>query len=249
MINIKSAREIEKLRQGGEILARILDEVIKKVEPGVSTQELNNAAESLMQQHKVKPSFKNYQGYPAVLCTSVNNQVVHSIPKADAVLKERDIISLDAGIWYGGLCTDMSRTVGVGKISIKSQHLINITEQALDKGIESVKPSATVGDISAAIQTFVESYGYGVVRTLFGHGVGREVHEEPRIPNFGQPNSGPKLRAGMVIAIEPMVTIGDYKVQTEADGWSISTVDGSLSAHFEDTIVVTESGHEVITRL
>jgi len=248
MILIKTAKEIDRLRKGGAILANILHKVIARVKPGITTQELNSYAEELIRQNNAQPSFKNYQNFPASLCTSVNEQIVHAIPRPKVVLKRGDIIGLDLGIWYEGKCTDMARTVPVGAISVQAKKLIRITNKALDRGIEQVKPGRKVGDISATIQTIAESNDYSVVRTLFGHGVGRKVHEEPRIPNFGKPNTGPILKPGMVLAIEPMLTLGQPQVQTASDGWSIATVDGSLTAHAEDTIAVTDEGYEVLTK-
>lgn len=248
MIYIKSKSEIDRLRKGGKILARILDQVIKAVEPGISTYSLNLLAEKLIRKYQAKPSFKGYQGFPASLCASVNDQVVHTIPNAETLLKSGDIISLDLGIWYEGLCTDIARTVGVGKITTEAEHLIAITQESLKNGIAMIKPGNRIGDISSAIQAWVEAQGYSVVRTLFGHGVGRDVHEEPRIPNFGKPKTGEILKPGMVIAIEPMVIIGRHEVITDRDGWTIKTADGSLSAHFEDTVAVTKRGYEVLTK-
>ncbi|MBU0707831.1 type I methionyl aminopeptidase [Patescibacteria group bacterium] len=248
MIIVKTAKEIEILRQGGALLARILYKVIDNVMPGVTTQELNDYAEELIRQNKAQPSFKNYQNFPAALCASVNEQVVHAIPRSDVVLRQGDIIGLDLGIWYEGRCTDMARTVPVGTVSAQAMKLLRTANKALDEGIRQVIPGHRIGDISAAIQVVSEKGGYSVVRTLFGHGVGRKVHEEPRIPNFGQPNTGPMLKPGMVIAIEPMLAIGQPQVKTASDGWSIATVDGSLTAHAEDTVAVTDDGYEILTR-
>lgn len=248
MISIKNQREIEHLRQGGQILARVLYAVMAAVQPGVSTQELNDLAEKLIKKAGAEPSFKNYQGFPAVLCTSVNEQVVHAIPRPDVILREGDVIGLDLGIWYRGLCTDMARTVGIGRLSSENRRLIRVTERALEKAKAQVSPGHRVGDISAAVQRWVEAQGFSVVRTLFGHGVGHAVHEEPRIPNYGRPHTGPVLEAGMVLAIEPMVVTGHYDIHTAADGWSISTRDRSVAAHIEDTVVVTDEGSETLTQ-
>lgn len=249
MISIKNQSDIKKLRQGGKILARILDAVSQAVRPGVSTQSLNNLAEKLIAEAGATPSFKGYQDFPASLCTSVNDQVVHTLPSSKVILAEGDIIGLDLGIWYQGLCTDMARTIAIGKIRPEARHLIEVTEKALQKGISQIRVGRRVGDISVAIQRWVEGQGLAVVRTLFGHGVGYAVHEEPRIPNFGRPSTGPVLRAGMVLAIEPMVTMGHYDLQTASDGWSIATRDHSLAGHFEDTVAVTQRGYEVLTKL
>ncbi|MDD5342237.1 MAG: type I methionyl aminopeptidase [Patescibacteria group bacterium] len=248
MIKQKTAEEIERLRQGGTILARILNNVITAVKPGVSTKELNDLSEKLIREAHAKPSFKNYQGYPASLCASVNSQVVHAIPSPKQILREGDIITLDLGIWYQGLCTDMARTAVVGKISKDVKKLVEVTKEALRIGTAQVKPGNRIGDISAAVQKYVESNSFSVIRTLFGHGVGYQVHEEPRIPNFGQAKTGPLLQPGMVIALEPMVAIGQPDVKTADDGWSVEMADGSWAAHCEDTIVVTEQGFEVLTK-
>lgn len=249
MIPIKSVQEIKIMREGGQILARILAEVIKRVKPGVSTQELNDVAHNLMQDAGVEPVFLGYQGYTGVLCASINDEVVHGIPDPKAFVKNGDIIGLDIGIRHRGLCTDMARTVAVGTISAPARKLIKATREALDAGIAQIRPGIKVGDISSAIQRYAESRGYSLVRTLYGHGVGRELHEEPTIPNFGLPNTGPEIKPGMTLAIEPMVNIGQHKVETLSDGWTVITSDGHLSAHYEDTVVVTASGHEILTRI
>ncbi|MDP3964393.1 MAG: type I methionyl aminopeptidase [bacterium] len=248
MIKKKTSEEIEKLRRGGALLAQTLFEVIAAAKPGVTTAELDALAEKSILAGGAQPSFKGYQNFPKTLCTSINEQVVHVIPDEKTVLKEGDIIGLDLGLWYEGLCTDMARTIPVGNISEISRRLIEVTDKSFEIGLAQVKPGNHVGDIGAAIQQYVEKLGYGVVRTLFGHGVGYKVHEDPYVPNFGQAGTGPELAPGLVIAIEPMITVGSPEVQTADDGWAISTVDGSLAAHHEDTVVVTETGVEVLTR-
>jgi len=249
MITIKTAEEIEILKQGGAILAKVLKQVSKAVKPGISTLELDQLTERLIRENGGKPSFKGYRGYPATLCTSINEQVVHGIPRADRILKQGDIIGLDAGTEYKGLFTDMSITVGVSKISRQAKKLIKATRKALDIGIKQIAPGKCIGDIGFAIQKFVESHGFSVVRQLAGHGVGKAVHEDPLVPNYGKQGEGEILKPGMVLALEPMITTGDWRVITLEDGWTVETADGSLSAHFEQTVVVTENGAEILTPL
>lgn len=248
MISCKTFDEIVILRQGGIVLSQIMKELMGAVKPGISTLDLDNLARKLIDQAGARSAFLGYRGYPAALCTSVNDEVVHSIPRADQVLKEGDIVGLDLGIEYKGLFTDMTRTVGVGKISEEVKYLIQTTKEALDEGLKQVRNGATTGDIGFAIQKYVEKRGFGVVRDLIGHGVGYSIHEEPPVPNFGLPKTGVKLITGMVLAIEPMVNQGTFRVKTAEDGWTMVTLDGKLSAHWEDTIVVTEKGYEILTR-
>lgn len=256
MIIIKTPPEITLMREGGRILAKVLREVIKATKKGVSTKELDELAERLIRKFGGEPAFLNYQTegeeippFPATLCTSVNQEVVHAIPSYQRILKEGDLVGLDIGMDYKGFCTDMAKTVGVGKISPKAKKLIEVTRKALVIGIRKVKPGNFIGDIGAAIQQYVEKKGFSVVRQLVGHGIGKKVHEEPRIPNYGEPRTGPKLEKGMTLAIEPMVNIGKDMVKTAADGWTIVTDDKSLSAHFEHTVVVTKKGYEILTDL
>ncbi len=253
MINPKTQAEIEIMRQGGKILAQTLIEVAAAVKPGVSTLHLDMLARQGLKTRGANPSFLGYrtgnQSYPASLCTSVDNGVVHGVPSPDFILKEGQIISLDLGAWYQGLCTDMAITVPVGKISKTAAKLIRITQESLARALEKVKAGARVGDISEVIQSYVEQNGFSVVRTLFGHGVGRAVHEEPRIPNFGHKGTGPLLTEGVTLAIEPMVNIGNPEVKTLTDGWTIVTADNSLSAHFEHTVAVTKHGYEILTKI
>jgi methionyl aminopeptidase len=248
MILIKSDKEIQLMRRGGRILARILDELEKKTRPGVVTADLNNLAEDLAKKFGAKPSFKSYRNYPASLCVSVNSEVVHGLPKK-RILREGDIVGLDFGLLYKGYYTDIARTVGVGKISSLARKLIFVTKKALDLGISQVKPGNHIGDIAFAIQNYVESKGFSVVRDLVGHGVGKKVHEPPQVPNFGKKGTGIKLEKGMTIAIEPMVNVGSHEVKILPDGWTFVTSDGGLSCHFEHTVAVTEDGFEILTKI
>lgn len=253
MALIKSKKEIEILAEGGKRLAEILRNVAKSVKPGITTKELDNIAEMLILSSGGIPSFKGYKAfgagtaYPASLCTSVNDEVVHGIPSEKRVLKEGDIIGLDIGMSYQRLFTDTALTVGVGVIDGASQRLIGVTKGALAVGIAQVRPGAYVGDIGGAIQTYVESHGFGVVRELVGHGVGHKVHEEPEIPNWGKRGRGIRLCEGMVLALEPMVTAGKHYIVLESDEWTWKTKDHSRAAHFEHTMVVMKDGARVLT--
>lgn len=247
-MTVRNDKEAATLREGGRTLAKILGAVVAAVKPGVSTETLNRIAAEAMNAAGVEPAFLGYHGYPAVLCTSVNTKVVHGIPSPDEILQEGDVIGLDIGIKSQGLYTDMAVSVGVGTISPEAQRLLDVTKTALDHAIENVRPNATTGDIGAAVQQYIEGQGFGVVRDLVGHGVGRRLHEEPVLPNFGIAGRGTRIAKGMVLAFEPMVTAGDWHVETLADGWSVVTVDGSLTAHFEHTVLVTENGCEVLTK-
>lgn len=248
MITIKTPEEIEKMRQGGRILASIMKKLTKMIKPGIATKEINDLAEKLISQVGAEPSFKNYKGYPSATCISVNDEVVHNIPSKNKIFKKGDIVGLDLGVKYKGLYTDMAMTIPVGKVGKDAKKLIKITKKALAVGLKQVKLGNTIGDIGYAIQNFVEPKGFSVVRTLTGHGVGHQVHEEPRIPNFGIPGQDIKLEQGMTLAIEPMVNVGAPEVKTKKDSWGIVTGDGSLSAHFEHTIVVTKKGCEILTK-
>lgn len=251
---IKSQKEIQALAEGGRKLAEILQKVVEAVRPGVTTKELDSIAEVLISSSGGTPSFKGYnafgarRAYPASLCTSINDEVVHGIPSEKRVLKEGDIIGLDIGMKYKGLYTDMALTVGVGKVDADSKKLMDATQSALEKGIAEVRPGAYIGDIGEVIQTYVEGYGFGVVRELVGHGVGHAVHEEPEVPNFGKRGKGIRLAEGMVLALEPMVTAGKHHVVLADDEWTWKTADGSRSAHFEHTVVVTKGGVTVLTK-
>ncbi|MFA6028144.1 MAG: type I methionyl aminopeptidase [Patescibacteria group bacterium] len=247
MITIKKKDEINKLREGGKILSLVLDDLQKMAKPGVNLLDLEKRAEKLIKAMGAEPSFKGYSGYPAILCTSVNEEVVHCAPK-NRKLKEGDIISIDCGVKYKNLFTDSARTVPVGKISEPARKLMHVTATALHIAMHQVREGNTVGDIGAAIENYVSSHKLSVVRSLVGHGVGYKVHEDPKIPNYGKPKEGAILRAGMVICIEPMVNIGGSEVVFEDDGWTVTTKDYSLSAHFEHTILVKENGAEILTK-
>ena len=248
MITIKTKEEIEIMREGGKILVKIMKELGKKVQPGITTKELDRLAESLILKSGGKCSFKGYEGYPSCLCTSINEEIVHALP-SDRALKEGEIISLDLGILYKGFHTDMAVTVPVGRIDPEILRLIRVTKKSLKRGIKKVHPGNTFGDIGNTIQRYVEGQGFNVVRDLCGHGIGREIHEEPQILNYGKRRSGPEIKEGMVLCIEPMVTVGDWKIKKTADGYGFKTEDGSLSAHFEHTIAVTKNGCQVLTEL
>ncbi len=249
MAIIKTAEEIEVLRQGGRILAAGLQAVLEQVRPGVTTDQLDQVFVKFLQQANAAPSFLGYHDYPKTICTSVNNEVVHGIPSS-RVLQAGDIIGVDCGVRYQGYCTDMARTVPVGSIAPELKKLLTITEQAMRLGIAQLQVGHKLGDVGSAIQRYVEGAGYGVVRALVGHGVGTDVHEPPEVPNVGKPGTGLLIEAGMVLAIEPMVTIGAADVTFDkTDHWTVRTADGTWSAHFEDTVVVGETGPEVLTIL
>ncbi len=247
-IRLKSPEDIAKLRSGGKVLARILDGLAKACMPGVTTARLNQLAEELIEEAGAKPAFKGYghPPFPAALCTSVNSCVVHGVPSGYR-LKEGDLVGLDCGVISEGLYTDAAITVGVGKVSAVARKLLLVTNQALDETLAVIKAGVTTGDIGAATQRVVEKAKLNVVRDMAGHGVGYAVHEPPVVPNFGKPGSGERLAAGTVIAVEPMVSAGDWQLETGANGWDACTVDGSLTAHFERTVVVTEQGYEDLT--
>ena len=249
MIILKSPRELALMRRAGRIVARVLDRFREVVRPGITTAELEEVALQIIEREGGIPSFKGYRGYPAAICASINEEVVHGIPSPKRVLKEGDIISLDVGAIYKGYHGDAAITLPVGAVSEKVQRLLEVTQGALHAGIAQAHPGNRLGDISAAIQRYVESRGFNVVREYTGHGIGQEMHEEPQIPNFGPPNRGPRLRPGMTMALEPMVTAGDWRTRTLSDGWTVVTADGSLSAHFEHTIAITDGEPEILTRL
>ncbi|MCD6471254.1 type I methionyl aminopeptidase [bacterium] len=248
MIVIKSQSEIEIMAQAGKILSSILKKIARKLKPGISTLELDRLAENLIIEAGCKPAFKGYSGYPATLCISINDEVVHGIPSAKRIIKNGDIVDLDLGLKYKGYYSDMSRTYGVGKISQRAKKLIKVTRKSLDLAIKIIKPGIYLGDISSTIQGYVEKNGFSVVRDLTGHGIGKKLHEDPPIFNFGKPKTGPILKQGMVFAIEPMVNEGKSNVEVLDDGWTIVTADGSLSAHFEDTVAVIKNGYRILTR-
>lgn len=248
-----SKSDVEILRAGGKILADILRAVAGKVAPGVTTAFLNEEAKRLIQRAGATSSFLGYQPrwsltpYPAVICASINDEVVHAIPSEKRILKEGDMVSVDCAIHFKGLCVDAALTVGAGILSKKAQKLVDVTRQALAEGIAAVYAGARTGDIGFAVQSYAEKKGFSVVRDLAGHGVGKSMHEEPTIPNFGKRGAGDVLEEGMVIAIEPMVCEGDWRVKVGEDGWTIRTANGKLSAHFEHTVLVTKDGCEILT--
>lgn len=252
---IKTKEEIEKLREGGKILAEVLQAVGRMAEPGISTFRLNEIAENLIEKFGAKPSFKNFKPeprsnpYPAGLCTSLNDEVVHCVPSKDKILKEGDILALDLGVWHKNLCTDSAITVAIGAVSKEARKLIAVTEESLYKGIKEAKVGRTIGDIGFAISSIVEANGFSVIRDLVGHGVGHKVHEDPQIPNYGQKGKGLKLQEGMVLAIEPMTAMGDYRLKPCTDHFGYRTYDGGFSAHFEHTIAITENGPEILTKM
>lgn len=248
-IMIKSSQEIEKMRRSGQAVREILEYVRGMVKPGMSTQDLENAAAARMHEMSVKPAFKGYRGYPAVLCTSINSEVVHGIPSAERMLREGDIVSIDTGVVIDGYYGDSATTVIVGeKVSPRTQKLLTVTEESLKRGIEAVRAGATLGDIGAAVQEAVEAEGFSIVREFVGHGIGTRLHEDPQVPNYGRRGQGQKLKEGMVLCIEPMVNAGKPGVQVLDDGWTAVTEDGSMSAHFEHTVAVTANGALILTQ-
>lgn len=248
MITIKSRREVDTMAAAGNILAETLARVVDRIEPGVSTEDLNALAERLIRSHRgAKPSFKGLYGFPKSLCTSINNEIVHGIPSRGRVLVEGDILSIDCGVFLDGLHADSATTVAVGEISDDSKRLLDATRKALKAGMKAATLDNHVGDIGHAVQTVAEAAGFSVVRDLVGHGIGAKFHEEPQVPNFGEPNRGPRLVAGMTIAVEPMVNAGGPETRTMDDNWTIVTADGSLSAHFEHTLVIGPDGPRVLT--
>ena len=250
MIQLKSAREIELMAQGGQILAATVAHLRNAVRPGISTGELDQIAEEFIRGHDgAVPAFKGLYGFPGSICASVNNEIVHGIPSRKRVLKEGDIISLDVGVGYHGYFTDSATTVPVGEIGPDAHQLLEVTLRALHAGIDAAVLGNHIGDIGAAVQSVVEAAGMSIVRDLVGHGIGVEFHEEPQVPNYGKPKRREKLVPGLTIAIEPMVNLGGPATRTLADRWTIVTLDGSLSAHFEHTVAITENGPRVLTAL
>jgi methionyl aminopeptidase len=248
MIILKSPEEIEKIAQACLIVAKALDYLKELVLPGVSTNILEESADAYIRSHNAVPAFKGYRGYPASICTSVNNEVIHGIP-SDRVLEEGDVIGIDLGVYKDGFYGDAAFTFGVGNIAPEAERLLRVTEESLYRGIENAKKNNRVSDISFAVQKHIESNGFSVVRAFVGHGIGRSLHEDPQVPNFGQPGRGPRLNPGMTIAIEPMVNAGGHEVMVLDDGWTAVTLDGTLSAHFEHTILVTEDQPRILTKI
>lgn len=246
-VTIKSPREIELMREAGRILAQVHDELGKIVRPGISTYEIDKEGERIIRDFGCIPSFLNYNGYPASICVSVNEEVVHGIPSRKRVLKDGDIVSLDAGVIYKGYHSDAARTHAVGNISPVAAKLIEVTKQSFFEGIKYAKAGNYLHDISNAIGRYAESFGYGVVRDLVGHGIGTHLHEDPQIPNYRQKSRGIRLAEGMTLAVEPMINAGTYKVCWLDDDWTVVTKDGSLSAHYENTILITEDGCEILS--
>lgn len=249
MIIIKSSEELKKIRKSCQIVARVIEELKTFLKEGLTTKQIELFIENLIVKMKGLSAFKGYRGYPASACISVNEQVVHGIPSDKVFIKEGDIVSVDVGVIYDGFYGDAAYTYPVGMISEEAEKLLKVTEEALYKGIQQARAGKRVGDISSAIQKHVECNGFSVVRAFVGHGVGRLLHEEPQIPNFGKEGIGPRLRKGMTLAIEPMVNAGTYEVKVLSDGWTAVTKDGSLSAHFEHTVAVTDNEPEILTKL
>ncbi len=253
-ITVKSEKELKILREGGKILAEVLKKISEFVKPGISTGFLNQKAREMILARGARPSFEGYKSsfsdrpYPAAICTSLNNIVVHGLPSEKVILKEGDILKLDLGVKYKNFFTDAAITIGIGEMTDGKNKLINVTKRALELAINEVKPGSHIGDIGYAIDNYVEGEGISVVKTLVGHGVGYAVHEEPSIPNYGKIGEGPVLKSGMVLAIEPMVTLGSGEVKLSKNGFGYETVDGSFSAHFEHTVAVTDNGYLILTK-
>lgn len=247
MIICKTQRELDIMREAGRIVALTHRELQKHIKPGITTKELDIIAENFIRSHDAIPSFKGYNGFRGSICASVNEELVHGIP-GDRVLNEGDIISIDIGAKYNGYHGDSAWTYAVGEISEEAKRLLEVTEESLYKGLNEAKPGDRLSNISHAIQTYVEEHNFSVVREYVGHGVGQELHEDPQIPHYGPPNKGPRLKPGMVLAIEPMVNAGTRYVKTLADDWTVVTVDGKMCAHFEHTIAITETGYEILTK-
>ena len=246
-VTIKSAREIELMRQAGRILAKTHEELGKALAPGMSTWDIDHLGEEIIRSYGCIPSFKNYNGYPASICVSVNDEVVHGIPSRKRILREGDIVSLDAGVIYKGYHSDAARTYGIGRISPEAEKLIRVTRESFFEGIKYAKAGNHLNDISSHIQAYAEQFGYGVVRDLVGHGIGSHLHEDPEVPNFVRRLRGIRLREGMTLAVEPMINAGKADVSWLDDDWTVVTRDGSLSAHYENTILICENGPEILS--
>lgn len=248
-VSIKSEREIELMREAGRILAHVHEELAKMIKPGISTLDIDRAGERMIRSFGCTPSFKNYNGYPASICVSVNDEVVHGIPNKHRILREGDIVSLDAGVIYNGYHSDAARTHAVGRITPEAQQLIQVTRECFFEGIKYARAGNHLNDISSAIQAYAEHFGYGVVRDLVGHGVGKALHEDPEVPNFAQKRKGIRLCPGMTLAVEPMINMGRADVVWLNDDWTVVTDDGSLSAHYENTILITGGEPEILSLL
>ena len=247
MVTIKSEREIELMREAGRILAKVHEELGRTLVPGMSTKEIDRMCEDMIRSHGCVPSFLNYQGFPASVCISINDEVVHGIPDKHRYLEEGDIVSLDTGVIWKGYQSDAARTHMIGEVSGEARKLVEVTQQSFFEGIKYAKAGNHLNDISKAIQEYAESFGFGVVRDLVGHGIGTEMHEAPEIPNFAQRRKGIRLAAGMTLAIAPMITAGRYDVVWEDDGWTVVTEDGSLASHYENTILITDGEPEILS--
>lgn len=246
MIELKSNREIDIMKENGKILAEALRYLGEKMRPGIKTKDLDALAEEFIKKHDAIPAFKGYRGFPSNICVSVNSEVVHGIP-GERILKEGDLVSVDLGVLKNGYYADGAFTFSLGDLKSEAQRLIQVTQDALNLGIQKAVSGKNLSDISHAIQSYVEGNGFSVVRELVGHGIGKRMHEEPQVPNFGRPGEGPLLEEGMVLAIEPMVNSGSFEIKTLEDEWTVVTCDGSLSAHFEHTIAITENGALILT--
>ena len=247
MITIKNASQIAKMREAGALLHEVLEQLKGKIEPGITTKELDRYAEKLIRGYGAVPSFLNYEGYPASICASVDSQVVHGIPDESTVLREGQIISIDSGLILDGWQSDSAFTVGVGTVSPQAQRLIDVTEQSFFAALQVAREGYRISDIGHAVQQYVEERGYSAVRDLCGHGIGREMHEDPAVPNYGKLGTGPRLKANTVICIEPMISMGNYRVRILDDDWGAVTIDGSPAAHYENTVAVREDGVEILT--
>lgn len=247
MIYLKSSNEIEMMKSAGKIVAEALLKLEEAVKPGITTLELDKIAEEYIINSGARPSFKGYGGFPGSICASVNEEIVHGIPSSKRVLQEGDIISVDCGAYFKGFHGDAARTFPVGSISDEAKKLIDVTEKSFFEGIKHACIGKRIGDISSAVQNYAENYGFSLVRDYVGHGIGKSLHEEPSVPNYGKAGRGPKLAKGMVLAIEPMVNVGVYTARELSDGWTVVTTDGKLSAHYENTVAILENGPEILT--
>lgn len=248
MIDYKSAEDLQRMRRAGRIVAATIERVLEAVRPGGTTADLDAVAEAYIRERGATPSFLGYRGFPASICASLNDEVVHGIPSPKRVLREGDILSLDFGAIWEGFHADSAVSVFVGEpLSPEAEKLVRVTEEALEAGISQIRPGARLSDVGAAVQQVAEGAGFSVVREYVGHGIGRKLHEDPQVPNYGAPGRGPQLKPGLVLAVEPMVNVGGWETRVLADDWTVVTSDGSLSAHFEHTIALTEDGREVLT--
>jgi methionyl aminopeptidase len=246
LIYLKSNAEIEIIYENGRILVEIFEKLAEFVKPGITTKDIDKLAENIIYSRSAVASFKNYRGFPAAACVSANEVVVHGIP-SDRILEEGDIVSVDLGAYKNGFHADAARTFTVGKVSEEAQRLIDVTRESFFEGMKFAEPGNRLSDISHAIGAYAEAAGFGVVRDMLGHGIGRSLHEEPPVPNYGVPGKGVKLRTGLCLAVEPMITYGDYRIKTLSDGWTCVTRDGKLAAHYENTVAITKDGHRILT--